>query len=138
MFPSGQAGPKCPLICSSEDSRPGPAPFSSMLALVKVPRVGDNINVLKASHCTPPIWEAQQNSVHVFSGAWCRSLGCSKSRGSGRSLFVHFLLGFSVTALLSPIWVLPNLIPCSLTCHSVSTAAAGAPGWSLGYPEPTN
>lgn len=48
MFPSGQAGLKCPLICSSEDSQPGPAPFSSMLILVKVPRDGDNIKCVKS------------------------------------------------------------------------------------------
>lgn len=50
MFPSGQAGAKCPLVCSSEDYRPGPAPFSSMLALVKVPWAGDNIKCVKNHH----------------------------------------------------------------------------------------
>lgn len=48
MFPSGQAGAKCPLVCSSEDYRPESAPFSSMLALVKVPRAGDNRKCVKS------------------------------------------------------------------------------------------
>lgn len=48
MFPSGQVMAKCPLVCSSENYWPEPAPFSSMLALVQVPQAGDNIKYVKS------------------------------------------------------------------------------------------
>lgn len=103
MLPSGQAGAKCPQVCFG-GGRPGPGPAplcSSALALVKVP-LGPVSNMLKAFCCTPPIWKTQWSSALVASGPLEQVAS------------VPFLIGFSVIAFLSPIWVLSSLNPCSL------------------------
>lgn len=74
---------------------------SFALALVKVP-LGPVSNMLKAFCCTPPIWKTQWSSALVASGPLEQVAS------------VPFLLGFSVIAFLSPIWVLSSLNPCSL------------------------